>query len=676
MARIDHFQLTNTLEKIEKINARAEKKGLSGRLDLNVTEVEVKSKDDMGFEVVEIMYDVEFTGEAPKHDGWVFLATLDWDPNAGLIVRTAPGVHSVDREGLREGACDHCNKDRMRRETFLVKHEETGEEKQIGRSCIKDFLGWETGISWPSTPQDDDEEREFFGDAGDRDVSTETVLAYAWACTKAFGFVRSQDYHATPTVQLVRNAINPGKARRDREFADKMRPLAAEAKGKAAEIRAFILSDDFSGTSEYVLNLKAIAGANLASSRNFGILVSAPQAWARFNEQTLIRKARDEKPSEWIGTAPDKAAGVKGSRITFTGRVESIRYIDSLYGSTTLYQVRDELSGVIVKWFASSHALGENTGVRVTFRGTVKDHDEYKGIKSTVLTRCTLVEDNVTEPKPYEIDAAKKPRTPRKKATPAPAPVLVVEEPQEASQEPAPVVVDTPEPEVVEEAAHTNVRGTSWRSDEEAEAIARVAVDTTATAYVYELRRDLGRSQAPREVTAAFAADMVVARLQVRDTLVSYDGKGYVCIVKPDDDVATLTPVYRTESTTPASRTSEQTPSGLSSETESDSPAQADTDPLALYAGGTDALVAELAESPEEAARFRANIERRSRWVRLGDDPAERVGMADALDILASFHEGGGEWAADLVDGRTHVQAARWGDLLVMVGPDGDAPTV
>uniref|UniRef100_A0AAU3I6Y8 Uncharacterized protein n=1 Tax=Streptomyces sp. NBC_01393 TaxID=2903851 RepID=A0AAU3I6Y8_9ACTN len=451
--RIDHFQLTNTLVKIEKINERAAKKGLSGRLDLNVTEVEVKSTDDLGFEVVEILYDVEFTGEAPKHNGWIFLATLDWDPNAGLIVRTAPGVQSVDRESLRDGVCDHCRKSRMRRETFLVKHEETGEEKQIGRSCIKDFLGWTTDISWPHTPADDDEEKEFFGmGGGERDVSTETVLAYAWACIKAFGFVRSKDYHATPTVHLVRNAISPSRSKRDREFAEKMRPLAGEAKAKAAEVRAFILSDDFSGTTEYVLNLKAIAGANHVSPRNFGILVSAPQAWARFNEQTLIRKAREEKPSEWIGTAPDKAAGVKGSRITFTGIVESIRYIDGLYGSTTLYQVRDELSGVIVKWFASNHALGESTGDRVTFRGTVKEHDEFKGIKSTVLTRCTLVESDVTEAKPYEIDAPKKPRTPRKKTTPAVVPVAVPDVVEDPAQT-APAVVEDPTPAGVEEAA-------------------------------------------------------------------------------------------------------------------------------------------------------------------------------------------------------------------------------
>jgi hypothetical protein len=556
-ARIDHFQLTNTLEKIEKINARASKKGLTGRLDLKVTEVEVKTKDDMGFEVVEIMYDVEFTGEAPKHNGWTFLATLDWDENAGLIVRTAPGVHSVDRDGLREGWCDHCQKKRTRRETFLVKSEETGEEKQIGRQCIKDFLGWETGISWPSTPADDDEEKEFFGfGGGDRDVSTETVLAYAWACVKAFGFVRSQDYHATPTVTLVRNAINPGKARRDKEFADAMRPLAAEAKGKAAEIRAFILSDDFSGTSEYVLNLKAIAGGKRVSSRNFGILVSAPQAWARFNEQTLIRKARNEKPSEWIGTVPDKAKGIKGSRITFTGMIESIRYTDGLYGATTIYQVRDELSGVIVKWFASNNALGENTGVRVTFRGTVKEHDEYKGIKATVLTRCTLVETAVPEPKAYEIDPVKKPRTPRKKAeTPAPAPV-------EETPAPAPVVEEIA-PEIAEE-----------------------------------------------------------------------------------------------------------TPQNTKSDSATDNSRNDGRNPLEYFDGGAVGIARLMAEDAEEENRYRAVLNSKYAWVRLGDD-VERMTLADSYDLLGTAYAEGADWLDN--DG---IGAARWGGLLLAVGRDAPAPTV
>jgi hypothetical protein len=358
-------------------------------------------------------------------------------------------------------------------------------------------------------------------------------------------------------VHLVRNAISPSRSRRDKEFAEKMAPLAGEAKGKAAEIRAFILSGDFSGTSEYVTNLKAIAGAKMVSSRNFGILVSAPQAWARFNEQTLIRKQREGKPSEWIGTAPDKAAGVKGSRITFTGIVESIRYIDGLYGSTTLYQVRAEDSGVVVKWFASNNALGEDTGVRVTLRGTVKEHDDYKGNKATVLTRCTLVEDNVTEPKPYEVDAPTKKRTPRKKAAAAPAPAPVEETPA-----PAPVVEEIA-PEIAEE-----------------------------------------------------------------------------------------------------------TPQETASDSVADTTANDDQNRLAYYAGGAAGFARSIAENAEEESNFRARMDSRQMWVRLGED-VELMSMADAFDLMAQAYAEGAEW----VDG-VGIDAANWGGLLLAIGQAAEAATV
>jgi hypothetical protein len=550
MTCIDSHQLATVLAKIEKINDRAAKKGLAGRLTLDVEEVEVKEKNDLGFEITELMYEVTFGGEAPKHNGWLFVATLDWDENAGLIVRTAPGIESVNREALREGWCDHCKKVRVRRETFLVRNEESGEEIQLGRSCIKDFLGWSTGIGWVEAPRDEEEESGWFGAAGEREVSTETVLAIGWACIKAFGYVRSSDYSGTPTVHLVRNAINPGRSQRDKNFADKMRTLAGEAKDKAAAIRAFILSEDFSGTSEYVLNMKAIAGAKAASSRNWGMLVSAPQAWARFNEQTLIRKARDEKPSEWIGTAPDKEAGIKGDRITFTGIVESIRYIESAYGSTTLYQVRAEDSGVIVKWFASTDALGENTGVRVTFKGTVKAHEEFKGIKSTVLTRCALIETAVAEPAPYVIGATPKKRAP-KKAAAAPAPAPVIETPAPAAPRP----IATPAPAAVEEV--------------------------------------------PQETPAEESA----------------------------------------------------------------------TDSLSFFEGGAQGVIDVLAETPEEADRFRANLEASFKWVRMGDDPAARMSALDAYDLLGMAQAEGATPAPELETGRT-IAACYVGGMLLVVAND------
>jgi len=150
--------------------------------------------------------------------------------------------------------------------------------------------------------------------------------------------------------------------------------------------RAFILSDDFSGDSEYVVNMKAVIAAEFVSSRNIGLVASAPQALARFEEKTLARKVAAAGPqSEWFGSKGDKG-------VLFTGVIEAIRYIDSQWGSTVLYTFR-AADGTIAKWFASSEALGDTTviGTTVTIKGTIKDHDEFRGTKSTVLTRCKAV---------------------------------------------------------------------------------------------------------------------------------------------------------------------------------------------------------------------------------------------------------------------------------------------
>src|SRR3546814_19459596 len=92
-AQIDAYQLEATRAKVEKINARAAKKGLAGTLTMSVEEVEVTETNELT-KITETWteYKVEIQGNAPAYNGWEFIAKLDWDPNAGLIVRHLPGV--------------------------------------------------------------------------------------------------------------------------------------------------------------------------------------------------------------------------------------------------------------------------------------------------------------------------------------------------------------------------------------------------------------------------------------------------------------------------------------------------------------------------------------------------------------------------------------------------------
>jgi hypothetical protein len=379
------FELAMTEEKIAKINARCEKRGIPGGLNVESHEETRKETNIFGVTTEWIVFATRITGIAPKLPNWEFVATLDYDQHAGLIVRTYPGVNSIDRSELREGFCDHCQTDRYRKSTYVMRNTKTGEQVQVGSSCIKDFTGW-TALPYTFDRMASDVE-EFSGGfgGGARDVTTLTVLGIAWACVTEYGYVKSRDMNST--VGYVRDVLNPPKKISSEDLAE-LRRLAVHGEsmeGKAKELQAWILSDEFSGNSEYVLNLKSIIGAKMVSPRNMGILCSAPQAWAKHLEKTFINKVeKSENVSAHVGEI--------GERWELLLKVESERYIETAYGSSTLYRMSDA-SGNVFKWFASNDILSDYIGEYVSIAAGIKAHNEWKGVDETSLTRCKVIGD-------------------------------------------------------------------------------------------------------------------------------------------------------------------------------------------------------------------------------------------------------------------------------------------
>jgi hypothetical protein len=379
-----------TQAKIAKINERATKRGFTGRFEVVGKRVEKTSHNILGFAITEVLFETSITGETPRYNGWTFLARVDTVGDT-FTLATAPGVEQVDRSLVRPGHCDHCEHNRYRRNTFLVQGED-GEIKNVGSTCIKDFLGWEGNFAFISG---DDVERDVFGSSsqGERTFSIETVLAVAYASIKVWGWKpASQAGFHVPTRERVATILS-GRLPKDRygrvdsEYL-KAQEFVQEAAERATVIRNFLVSDEFSGNSTYVDNLKAIAIDGSASWAHLGLLASAPNAYTRHLETAADRAA---KQAQWAAEKAAKATseffGQKGDKVEVKVTVTSIRWIDNGYGTTTLYTMRTE-DGNIVKWFASRDALGEQEGVEVTLKGTIKDHDEWNGQKSTVLTRC------------------------------------------------------------------------------------------------------------------------------------------------------------------------------------------------------------------------------------------------------------------------------------------------
>src|ERR1017187_7260887 len=298
-------ELALTEDKIAKINDRAAKRGWTGRLTVEATPADRTTTNVAGFTTTEILFDVRIGGSPPSYDGYTFLATLDWDQNAGLVVRTAPGVVSVDRTDLKPGACAHCKTDRYRVHTYLLQTED-GKLIQVGSTCIKDFLGWSANPVWVTTPTDSD--LESWGCTGrtDPEWATESVLAASWAAIQTFGYVKADSYNGNATKFVTLDILDP-RTNAAKAIAAKCAGAFAEAYGQAKIIRDFILSDAFSGPGDYVANLKAIASGEYCTYRSIGFLASAPVAWARAMDRELHqRAARDETLNEYAGSVGDK----------------------------------------------------------------------------------------------------------------------------------------------------------------------------------------------------------------------------------------------------------------------------------------------------------------------------------------------------------------------------------
>lgn len=383
--QIDAYQLSATLEKVAKINERAARKGLAGTLSVEWEPVECSETNELT-KITETWteYKISIQGNAPAFNGWEFIAKLDWDANAGLIVRAMPGAIQADRESLREGWCDHCKTTRRRSVTYVVRNQETGVQLQVGSSCLKDFTGQFTTISFPALPEEDSERDGWFGASSPREFSPLTVMSVAWACIKLNGFKPARSEGST-TRNDVMTALYPSKSKHDREFAEMIAPLADEATEAAAKILAFILSDEFDGTTDYVLNLKSIAAGKAVSTRNVGMIASAPQAYAKHLDRTLIREREAS-----IYAASEHVGNIK-ERMEMGVVVKNVRYIEGEYGTTTLYTMVDT-AGNVIKWFASSDKLGDQPGATAVIKATIKSHEEYQGHKITHITRAAIIE--------------------------------------------------------------------------------------------------------------------------------------------------------------------------------------------------------------------------------------------------------------------------------------------
>jgi hypothetical protein len=82
--------------------------------------------------------------EIPNIDGWELVAVLDiysTENASEVMVSAVPDMIVPDEyKNLDRISCDHCGHNRYRKKSILIRNIETGEHKQVGSTCVKDFF--------------------------------------------------------------------------------------------------------------------------------------------------------------------------------------------------------------------------------------------------------------------------------------------------------------------------------------------------------------------------------------------------------------------------------------------------------------------------------------------------------------------------------------------------------
>ncbi len=225
------------------------------------------------------VYSVMLTAEVPKLEGWTFMARLDHSNDTGTIVRMVPNVGQLPEQyrSASSTTCDHCGHKRYRRDTFVVRHDETGEFKQVGSTCLKDFFGhdpmkiaklaellgyaYECGRGGEHFIQGVNDYRwiavEEFAIA-----SARAVLRHGWVSAKA----AYEDDRLTATKS--RAWAFYGDDFRVDPFTDAERALAEEALTWAQSLRSK------AELSDYEHNITVIADATMMEPRSAGLCAS------------------------------------------------------------------------------------------------------------------------------------------------------------------------------------------------------------------------------------------------------------------------------------------------------------------------------------------------------------------------------------------------------------------
>lgn len=358
-------------ERMMELNKKCVKIGATP-VSYKVHEHLLEKKNMYGEVIQHESFVVTIDGVSPRFKGWEFVATIEHTDN-GNIIRSIKEVPESFRNV--EPHCEHCKSKRTRRDTFILQ-DENGYYAQIGRSCIRDFLGH-------VSPEHIAAIESFIHSIRSQEVpeygrvkqhtSLEAFSVYCAQLILNEGYVsKNNKFGKTPTGARAFGEMNE---------TDKTKKISLSQKADEIAKKAIEWNKERIGQDQFGHNMKMVFQKDIIHMRDFGFVSFGIFEYMK-NQGELPEKEK-KKPSEFVG--------IVGERIEFKNiLVQSKNEFDGHYQAKFyIYVLKDESNNTIV-WKTANAALEMLS--RIDFKATVKAHTIWKDQKQTEVSRLKVIQ--------------------------------------------------------------------------------------------------------------------------------------------------------------------------------------------------------------------------------------------------------------------------------------------
>jgi hypothetical protein len=296
-------------------------------------------------------------GDRPKLEGgWNILARIVHLGDAGNVITVNPTLDiAVSQFENLKPNCEHCNQKRARAKTVIVENAD-GDRKQIGKTCLKDYVGHDLPALWDIWEALETAELgdDFSGPRSYDHTPAFYVIAYATRAIELDGWKPASDPRST--ANLVRQTLTLNRA--TNPWVENYVPNETNVADAQA---AYDWITQTEPTDSFTNNLKTVVIAD-ATEKYFNMIACLPHAWKRHNEVAVAKAVEVAEP-----TAPCLTG-----KVEITGTVLKAYVKDTNYGSRAVMVVQDERGFKV--W--GSNTIYAKAGDTVRFTATVEAGDD------------------------------------------------------------------------------------------------------------------------------------------------------------------------------------------------------------------------------------------------------------------------------------------------------------